>query len=85
MLVIDKNGNTALHIGLMQVDVAANTAWNWQANAAAGKQTLDSKFTYVKNVVTKIRRARPGLAAPTALQLEDLALMQYWRCGPRSS
>jgi hypothetical protein len=66
-----------LHIGLMQVDVTAGTAWNWQTNADAGDQTLDDKFTYVQYVVAKLQSVRPGLMNPTPRQMEDMAIMQY--------
>ena len=66
-----------LHIGLMQVDITKDAAWNWQKNAAAGMQTLDQKFKYVKNAVKNIRSLRPGLPDLQPRQLEDMALVQY--------
>jgi hypothetical protein len=54
-----------------------SVAWDWKANAMAGRDNLDTKFEYVRNVVRRIRKLRPGLRQLSGLEWENMALMQY--------
>ena len=77
-LVMPEDGSDpTLHIGLMQVPLTQDTAWNWVKNAGAGQQTFDNKFAYVRNAVKKIRGNRPGLRDLTPYEYENMALLQY--------
>ncbi len=77
-LVIPKDGSDpTLHIGLMQVPLNQDTAWNWVKNADAGQKTFDNKFAYVRNAVKKIRGSRIGLRDLTPYEYENMALLQY--------
>ncbi|HSC46796.1 MAG TPA: hypothetical protein VLG68_01775 [Gammaproteobacteria bacterium] len=68
------------YIGLMQVPLSMDHAWNWKDNASAAAALFQQKLTLaqaLENQVLKDKKDFPGLRRLTAQELEDQALVLY--------
>lgn len=65
------------HIGLMQMPVSMQMAWDWMANTQGGAALFKQKLSFAKRFETRIRNAHVGLPALTGTQLENMALVFY--------
>ncbi|WP_322404809.1 hypothetical protein [Massilia luteola] len=65
------------HIGLMQMPVSMQMAWDWMANTQGGAALFKQKLTFATRFETRIRNAHPGLPALTGTQSENMALVFY--------
>ncbi len=65
------------YIGMMQVPVAMDTAWDWLINTQTGANIFAQKLIIATNEVANLQAARSGLPNLTAVQLENYALGLY--------
>jgi len=65
------------YIGMMQVPVALETAWDWLVNTKAGAAIFAEKLQSSGAEVAKLQATRPGLPDLTGVQLENYALGLY--------
>ena len=65
------------YIGMMQVPVAMDTAWDWLVNTQTGANIFAEKLTIAADKVANERRAHPGLRNLTTGELENYALGLY--------
>ena len=64
-------------IGMMQVPVAMDTAWDWLVNTQTGADIFAEKLDATVNEVTNQQAAKPGLRDLTGVELENYALGFY--------
>jgi len=65
------------YIGMMQVPVAMDPAWDWLINTQTGANIFAEKLTIATNEVTDLQTTHPGLPNLTGIQLENYALGLY--------
>ncbi|MGH9221576.1 MAG: hypothetical protein ACRD1W_19885, partial [Vicinamibacterales bacterium] len=70
------------HVGLMQMPINQPHAWNWLANTQNAATLFNAKLATARRLATRIINAHAGLPQPTALQIENMALVLY---GPHAS
>lgn len=62
------------YIGMMQVPVAMDTAWDWLVNTQTGASIFSDKLSNASGEVANHQAANPGLRALTGSELENYAL-----------
>ena len=65
------------HIGLMQVPVAMEDAWNWLTNTQTAANIITGNIQQSHNHVNNIRQEHPDLRDLTDVEHEDNALALY--------
>ena len=70
------------HIGLMQMPVAMDLAWDWRLNADKGVNLFVEKLGIARSLETSIRNSHNGLPLLDGQQNENMALVLY---GPYAS
>jgi hypothetical protein len=65
------------YIGLMQVPVNMNTAWNWVTNTQVAQETFVDKMIYVVAAVKAAVKEHPALPPLTQVEMEHMILLQY--------
>ena len=70
------------HIGLMQMPVSMERAWNWESNATEGVDLFREKLSTASRVMRRIIQKNKGLRDLTGVELENMALVLY---GPYAS
>lgn len=65
------------HIGLMQMPVSMQMAWDWTANTQGAAALFNQKLSFARRFETKIRNTHVGLPALSGIQLENMALVFY--------
>jgi len=65
------------YIGMMQVPVAMDTAWDWLINTQTGANIFAEKLARATAEVANLQRTHPGLPNLTGIQLENYALGLY--------
>jgi hypothetical protein len=70
------------HIGLMQMPVAMEVAWNWESNTRDGVSLFEEKVRTAHRLMRRIIQANRGLRQLTGVELENMGLVLY---GPHAS
>ncbi|MBI4877867.1 MAG: hypothetical protein HY822_24820 [Acidobacteria bacterium] len=70
------------HIGLMQMPVSMQMAFDWLANTQGAAALFQQKLSAAARLETRIRKTRTGLRELTALERENMAILLY---GPGAS
>jgi hypothetical protein len=70
------------HIGLMQMPVAMDVAWDWKVNADKGVDLFVGKLSIARSLESNIRSSHTGLRLLNGKENEDMALVLY---GPYAS
>ena len=70
------------HIGLLQMPVAMDVAWNWETNTGAGVNLFEDKLRAARRIMQRIIQNNRGLRQLTGVELENMALVLY---GPHAS
>ena len=65
------------YIGMMQVPVAKDTAWDWLVNTQTGANIFDAKLQNAAQEIARQIRNHPGLPVLNGIQLENYALGLY--------
>ncbi|MBU4211248.1 MAG: hypothetical protein L6437_12145 [Kiritimatiellae bacterium] len=66
------------YIGMMQVPVAMDTAWDWLINTQTGADIfVNDKLVRARNKVADLQTTHPGLPNLNGVQLENYALGLY--------
>jgi hypothetical protein len=65
------------YIGMMQVPVAMDTAWDWLVNTTQGAAIFAEKLQLASSYIADIRAQHPSLPALTGVQMENYALGLY--------
>ena len=65
------------YIGMMQVPVAMNTAWDWLANTQRGADVFAEKLAIASNQVANLQSTHQGLRDLSGVELENYALSLY--------
>jgi hypothetical protein len=70
------------HIGLMQMPVSMQMAWDWLANTQGGYALFQQKLSLAIRYANSIVSTHTGLPALTSKQIEQMAVLLY---GPGAS
>lgn len=73
------------HIGLMQMPVSMEMAWDWKANTQGAAALFNQKLSFARRYEGIIQRAHTGLGALSNVQLENMALVFYGPYAHRDS
>lgn len=70
------------HIGLMQMPITMEHAWDWQVNTTNAADLFREKISIARSLMRRIIRTHRGLRQLTNLERENMALVLY---GPHAS